>query len=186
VALADWQTALASEVVARASRSAGPAHAGLDPADRAWLTDVTGSAGFAVTCRVQRWWRTVRLRWAARLTLAALGERSAAVLDAYLDAVPAFTLFLIPEALRFLDFAPTAAVDVPHVRSVARFERALLAAKQAESEPAAVFEPVTVMFAAPPEELLAALLSGAPLPPEGEEHRVLVSPELPHRWRVES
>lgn len=185
MALADWQTALASAVVARASRSAGPAHAGLDPAARAWLSDVAGSAGFAVTCRVQRWWRTVRLRWAARLTLAALGpERSVAVLDAYLDAVPAFTLFLIPEALRFLEFAPNAAPGAPHVLSVARFERALLAAKQAECDPGAAFEPVAVTFAAHPEDLLSALLSGGPLPPPGGEHLVLVSPELPHRWQV--
>ena len=189
MALADWQTALAAEVVARASRSAGPAHRGLDlaAADRAWLGEVTGSAGFAVTCQVQRWWRTVRLRWAARLTLAALGpDRAAGVLDGYLDAVPAFTLFLIPEAMRFLEFAPAAAPDVPHVRSVARFERALLAAKQAEGDPAAAVGPEVVALTAPPEELLGALLSGGPIPAPGEEHLVLVSPELPHRWHVVS
>jgi hypothetical protein len=106
------------------------------------------------------------------------------VLDAYLDAVPAFTLFLLPEALRFLEFAPAAAPDVPHVPSVARFERALLAAKQAACDPAVPFGPEVVAFAAPPEELLGALLGGGPLPAPGREYAVVVSTELPRLWRV--
>jgi hypothetical protein len=188
MSLGDWQAAVGGLVVTRASgRPTGSVLDGLrlTAGERDWLNGLAGSPGFEVTCRVQRWWRGVRLRWAARLTLGALGAgRSARVIDAYLDAVPAFSLFFVPEALRFLEFAPAAAPEVPHLASVARFEHALLSTTQVVTGSAAAGVGEVVAFAAPPEELLDAILSGDPLPPVGEEYLVLVSASLPHRWRV--
>ena len=66
---------------------------------------------------------------------------------------------------------------------VARFEHALLSTTQAVPG-SAVGVGEVVAFAAPPDELLDAILSGDPLPPVGEEHLVLVWASLPHRWRV--
>jgi hypothetical protein len=49
----------------------------LDDAERAWLAGVRDTRGFGLTGFVQRWWREPRVRRAARLTVAALGDAAA-------------------------------------------------------------------------------------------------------------
>jgi hypothetical protein len=167
--------------------------------EKRWLQQLTASPGLAVTCYIQRWWRETRLRWTARLTLALLGrERSAEVIDAYLNAVPPASLFFTPETLEFLDFVLDASVGVPHLKAIARFERALLLAAEASSfaaettgparttSPASLPSPppTIVEFAAPPEVLLGAILFARPLPePSGQPYLVLVAADLPELWR---
>jgi hypothetical protein len=184
MALVDLQSALGSLVVARASAL----DRGLDltTQERAWLQQLTGSAGFGVTCYIQRWWRETRLHLAARLTLAVLGpERGAELLAAYLDRVPVSSLFFIPEAVGFLDFVLGQGLEIPHLEAVARFERAVLLAAQAVSLPPAPSNAVVVEFAAPPDQVLWALVRGEPLPSPGEHvFGVLVAPWLPGLWRL--
>ena len=112
----------------------------LTAAERGWLSQLPGAPGFNVTCHIQRWWRETKLGWTTSLTLAALGpERADAALKAYLDATPCVSLFFTPEALGFLDFVPGMSewrewTDWPHVTEIARFERALLIAKEAAQQ----------------------------------------------------
>ena len=205
VPLADLQRALGALVAARAAGRAGasgvPVDLDLTVEEREWLGRLTGSPGFQVTCDIQRWWRETKLRWTTRLTLAALGrEEQGDVIAEYLAAVPCASLFFATEASAFLDYVARARGERPHLAAIARFERALLRAREAEIEPA---EPQPgalggcvqdaihahpaasmVEFAAPPERLLGALLARQPLPPvESDRFPILVAPGLTHLWR---
>ena len=172
----------------------------LEAGERLWLEEVGDSPGFAVTCYIQRWWRVARLRWATQLTLSALGTESSSIIKQYLGTIPATSLFFIPEALGFLDFVIASTSPLPHLKTIARFERALLIASEAaallageetadaalelssriERHPAAAI----LEFDAPPEELLGALLLEHALPdPHEQKSLVLVAPGLEHLWR---
>jgi hypothetical protein len=210
--LRELQTALGSMLTAQtANQSAALPFDGLNltTQERTWLAQLIGAPGFEVTCYIQRWWRETKLRWTARLTLAAIRTTEptmeAAILKAYLDATPLSSLFFTPEAIGFLGFAEREATDLPHVAEIARFEQALLLVKDAALQfveknaeakgqdfdelssyarlaphPAAAL----LEFAAPPEDLLGALVAGHNLPPAyAERFPVLIAPGLPHLWR---
>lgn len=202
MALRDWQSALGQLVEARASgRELQPVldtlgKLELDEAERAWLRKVVDSRGFALTGYVPSWWRDLRVRRCAKLTMGALRETRDAVLRAYLRATPCTTLFFVSEGLTFLEYV-MATTAQPHVRAVAEFERALWVLQRDASGPLPpVREPAPgellarspgaslVTFEAAPETILGALVSGAPLP-EGasEPHAVLIAPGVPRRWR---
>lgn len=202
MALRDWQAALGQLVEARSSgREADPVLASLDgralaAEERRWLREVGGSPGFSLTAEVPRWWRHQRVERSARLTLMALRGRADAVLRDYLREVPCFTLFFIAEGLSFLEYVART-VAAPHVRPVAELERALWTLKLAapahggtvpELAPGAVLErhpsAACILFDAPPEAVLGALLKQAPLPePEARRYPVLVAPGVPGLWR---
>ena len=155
-----------------------------------WLALLPEARGFKVTCDIQRWWRETRLRETARLTLAALEmEQAHAMLTAYLSAHLCNSLFFLPETLAFLSFVMRT-IAHPHLSSVAQFERALLLAREEathrleENIQTPSSGDTIVIFAAPPEEVLAALLQGHTLPElRAERFPVLVSAALPHFWR---
>ncbi len=204
--LSDLQIVLGAMVTAQATNGRPSADAplfgnpDLTSAERDWLIQLLGTPGFTVTCYIQRWWRETKLSWTTRLTLAALGPAEAdAALKSYLEATPCPSLFFTPEALGFLDFVARVA-ERPHVAEIARFERALLVAKEAAQQladrqpvgnelpsgariaphPAAAL----LEFAAPPAELLGALVEGRALPPAcAARFPVLIAPGLPHLWR---
>jgi hypothetical protein len=201
VALRDWQLALGQLVEARSAgrEPASPrdvlAGLELDEGERAWLEDVAGTRGFALTSFVPRWWRETRVRRSAQLTFAALGEQALARLHDYQRAVPTFTLFFVPEGIAFIDYINTLTVPAL-VHAVARFERAMWNVRweppmSAPISPAPEDGPLVrhpaaalIPFEAPPELILAALLQGEPLPdPTAEPHYVLVAPGLPSMWR---
>ncbi len=153
-----------------------------------WLASLPKAQGFQVTCDIQRWWRETRLRETARLTLAAMGaEQAHTMITAYLSAHLCNSLFFLPETLSFLSFVLDQS-NYPHLSSVAQFERALLlareeAARNAEGGIQTATE-TTVTFAAPPEEVLAALLQGYALPKGSTGgFPVLVSAKLKHFWQ---
>jgi hypothetical protein len=181
----------------------------LTAGERDWIARLPDTPGFNVTCHIQRWWRETKLQWTTRLSLAALGpEQADAALKAYLEATPCPSLFFTPEALGFLDFVAglakrTELTEWPHVVEIARFERALLIAKEAAQQsvdrqsganelpsgarisphPAAAM----LEFAAPPAELLGALVEGRGLPPaSATRFPVLVAPGLAYLWRPAS
>lgn len=202
--LRDLQTALGSLLTAQAAGQTTVLPLGslnLTVDERIWLTGLIDTPGFEVTCYIQRWWRETKLRWTARLTLAALGpELGATMLRRYLDVTPISSLFFTPEALGFLNFVAREAAHLPHVAQVAHFERALLIVKDAALQfvneivevdqlphnqqiaqhPAAAL----LELAAPSEELLGALVTGHSLPPaHAERFPILIAPGLPHLWR---
>jgi hypothetical protein len=184
MALRDWQLALGQMVAARAAgRDAAVtdllAGLDLDDAERAWLAGVRDTRGFGLTGFVPRWWRETRVRRAARLTVAALGDAAAGHLRDYLRAVPSFTLFFVPKGLAFIDYV--AALPVPElVHSVGRFERAMWLARFEPQRP-----PTVIEFAAPPDLVLGAALQGQPLPaPSAELHFIVVDPGVAGRWRI--
>ena len=206
--LRDLQMALGTLVATRASASrSGMTQSGwLGPPDltdeeRAWLEQLLGSPGFEVTCLIQRWWRETRLRWAVRLTLAALGpDRSTEMIGSYLDSVRCTSLFFMPEALGFLDFVIHRGPDIAHLDAVARFDLAMIKAAEVAPTPpgriphdgelrrARCITPhpaaAIVEFAAPPERVIGALLSGDPMPPpDGLAYPVIVAAGLPYLWR---
>ena len=83
--------------------------AGLGEAERRWLENVAGSAGFELTCRIARWWRHMRLEQSTPLTLAALAATGGrAVVDDHFDHARCTTLFFVPEALAFLEHVTSA------------------------------------------------------------------------------
>jgi hypothetical protein len=188
--LLELQTALATLVTWRASADQSattvlPSLAGLNLTadEQTWLAQLSGTPGFDATCYIQRWWRETKLRWTTRLTLAALGaEQGTALLKAYLNITPCASLFFTPEALGFLDFVARETKTLPHVAEIAQFERAMIvvrdAAHQFTAQKVAAYElepdqqlaphPAAALlaFAAPPEELLGALVQsicGVPL-----------------------
>jgi hypothetical protein len=186
--LADFQAALGS-VIATATTSKSPQFSGLDLSlkEAQWLESLTETPGFQVTCAIQRWWRETRLRDLARLTIAALGKDSAArVIAIYLQRHICTSLFFLPETLAFLRFVADH-TDHPHLSAIAQFESALLLTKEESMHPTSSLQPTVryVEFAAPPEELLTALLQGLPLPePSLQRYRVRVSAALPHFWEL--
>lgn len=211
--LRDLQIALGSMLTAQAASQTTMLPFGglnLTAEERAWLAQLIGAPGFEVTCYIQRWWRETKLRWTARLTLAAIRAaepgKDAEVLKAYLDATQLSSLFFTPEAMGFLEFAAREAASLPHVADIARFEQALLlvkdaafqfAEKHAEAEeqdfaelpPQARLAPhpaaALLDFAAPPEELLGALVAGHSLPPPRAEcYPILIAPGLSYLWRL--
>ena len=136
--LRDLQTALGSMLTAQAASQTTVLPLGnlnLTAQERTWLTQLIGAPGFEITCYIQRWWRETKLRWTARLTLAAIRaaepNKEAEVLRSYLDATPLSSLFFTPEAVGFLEFAAREAGTLPHVADIARFEQALLLVKDA-------------------------------------------------------
>jgi hypothetical protein len=188
--LADWQAALGTLVSTQAAEMPVPTSLDLlklTPAERDWLAALPEAPGFQVTCAIQRWWRETRLRSVARLTLAALGPAQAAtMLAAYLRTDVCTSLFFLPETLAFLRYVAEMTRDA-QLAAIAQFERALLLAKDEAANnpvPLASSAMTLVEFAAPPEELLAALLQGQRLPePRAERFPVVVSASLPHLWR---
>jgi hypothetical protein len=208
VPLADLQRALGALVAAAAAQRPGeritcamPDDFDLTGDERAWLRRVSASSGFKVTCDIQRWWRETKLRWTARLTLSALGPgEQSAVIAEYLAVVPCASLFFAVEAGGFLDHVARARAERPHLAAIARFERALLRAQEAEIVPAvpglakgdvALADSIRVHpaasmveFDASPERLLGALLARQPLPAvESAHHPILVAPGLARLWR---
>lgn len=187
--LAEFQTALGSLISARAAAqpvtaATIPTQCPLTTSEREWLESVVATPGFQVTCAIQRWWRETRLRSLARLTIAALGPQAAAqMLAEYLHANVCASLFFLPETLGFLQFV-TEATTHPHVTTIAQFERALLLAQEAANSASDATETTYIEFAAPPAELIAAVLQRQSLPePGAERFLVAVSPSLPHFWQ---
>lgn len=159
----------------------------LTEAERDWLRYLPATQGFKVTCDIQRWWRETRLRGVARLTLAALGsEQTTQILNEFLSTHPCVSLFFLPESLAFLNYV-AGTVEHPHPAAIARFERALIIAKEAASqaEQTSDTQATTIIeFASPPEELLAALLQNRELPEPGDARfPVIVASFLPHFWQ---
>ena len=193
--LAELQTALGMMVASQAAARQLPVTTqtqldalALTKDEQHWLASLPNSRGFQVTCDIQRWWRETRLRETARLTLAALGaDKATALITAYLCTHLCHSLFFLPETLDFLSFV-LGTSDHPHLSSVAQFERALLLAREEAARSVEEgAQPVTetiVTFAAPPEEVLAALLQGHALPEvRAESYPVVVAANLPHFWQ---
>jgi hypothetical protein len=115
----------------------------------------------------------------APLTTAALRRTGReAIAQSYLDRLLERGGLTPFEPLDFLAYVADQAAAPPIARAVARFERALLLARH----PRAAVS--VVAFPAPAEEILGALLTGAPLPaPATLPSFVLVDPALPQLWR---
>ena len=190
--LADFQVALGTMVAAYSSANSLSATTAfqnltLSENEEVWLSSLRTAPGFKVTCAIQQWWRETRLRDLARLTIVALGkERAAKLIGDYLKTNVCTSLFFLPETMAFLNYVATQ-TDHPHLIALAQFEQALLLAKE-QSVQSVLIRDLTVRyieFAAPPEEILAAVLRGQPLPePRAERFPVLVSAGFPHFWRL--
>ncbi|MBV9134215.1 MAG: hypothetical protein JO318_16040 [Chloroflexi bacterium] len=199
MSLLTWQTALAEFVTARASddtaqlRSAGGPS--LTARESTWLAAISSSAGFKLTCDVQRWWREFRIQQAAPLTLGALNAEWRALLMAeYIRRHGRPSSFFLREALPFLDLANELAYDVPHIAALAAFERAMLRLGHAladnpglaqvhelRGEGSIEADPLAevVRFQAPPGQVLAAASRGLPFPAvEDQSYWILVAPGL--------
>jgi hypothetical protein len=208
MALRELQTALgtiiathAADLSRHAAQRAWLGTLDLTEAECTWLKQLLNTPGMRLTCTIQRWWRQMRLQQTVRLTLAALPPaQRLQVVQTYIATVPCTSLFFIPEARQFLDFVLHTVAGVPHLDAIARFERALLCAREAEDMSGHTPPDVTALlpsrllhhhqaaalisFSAPPEQLLHALLQGLPVPaPDSRAYAVLVTPRLPHYWR---
>jgi hypothetical protein len=203
--LAAWQASLAKLVIAHAARPEAfvplPEQALVSNSERRWLRALEPTPGFKMTCAVQRWWREFRVQTAAPLTLAVLdADRRSAIVAEYVRRYNRPSSFFLREALPFLDLAVELASDVPHVHSLAGFERAMLLVGEAVASGAPddgagalhAWDLVAqhgladvVRFEAPPAQLLAAASGGTMLPPvTGQTYWILVAPHLPNLARA--
>lgn len=190
--LADFQSAIGTLIATAATSSQQTPYPGFSGAalqlserEAVWLQAVQQSKGFQVTCAIQRWWRETRLRDLARLTIKALGSvQAAAMINAYFQQQLCTSLFFLPETLAFLHYVAEHSSH-PHHHSIALFERALLLAQEEIPSSDDCNPPTTLIeFAAPPEDLLRALMQGTELPaPTAKPYFVLISSGLPHFWQ---
>jgi hypothetical protein len=172
----------------------------LTDAEREWLDQLKTTAGFELTCEIQRWWREARVQTVAPLTISLLGpDRRQAVIDAYISRNPRPSSFYIREALPFLDVVTEMAADIPHLTELAAFERAMLKLGQALASGYQVSTHVSldvsrklephplasmVRFHAPVHALITATTRGLALPPvEDRDYWLLVAAGLPNLAR---
>lgn len=205
MSLSAWQSALVELITTPRPGGQGIASSDLSEEERTWLQAAEASPGLRLTRSIQRSWRRMRLRSALRLTWPLLPQSQRdALVDSYLAAHACTSFFDTPEACAFLDFLLTRLPPVPHLESVCRFERALLAASAesafltspgADAEPLPALRPelqiepdpaaALISFMAPPEDVIEAALLGQPLPEPGElPFHVLVAPLIPHCFRA--
>jgi hypothetical protein len=181
MSLLAWQTALAEQVTARAAGIPVPPTSPVSAEDSLWLDSVSASAGFKLTCDVQRWWREFRVQQAAPLTLGALtADLRIRLMDEYVRRHCRPSSFFLREALPFLDLAAELGGDLPHVAALAAFERAMLRlgsaladdptlgqVRECQMEIPVEAHPLAevVRFQAPPGAVLAAAAGALPFPP---------------------
>jgi hypothetical protein len=207
MSLAALQASLAELVIACAAGAAMPGHRAtrgdLSEAELSWLETLQSTAGFTITCEVQRWWREFRVQSAAPLTLSVLDANRRAMLVAeYVRRHARPSSFVLREALPFLELTEALASDVPHLPALVAFERAMLLAGEArasgvsfvdaDSRDLYAWDVVTthplaevVSFEAPPERVLDAASHRQPLPAAtGGTHSILIAPGLPNLARA--
>jgi hypothetical protein len=202
MSLRAWQDTLAELIVTQGRHpEALDAHVDLSADERAWFERLPNTSGFLMTCAVQRWWRTLAVADSAPLALGLLhAVGRTALFNQYLDEHCEVSLFPLLDGLRFLDFL--VGFDVPHLASVARFERALLRLTRAatlselptddlpllDTQRSLARHPLAdvIHFSAPPEEVLGALMEAQTPPDESGDYWLLVAPRLPQFSRLAS
>ena len=200
--LHEWQRELSAMVTA--PRGTGPTlvEEGLTVEERRWLQATAEDPGLRVTRHAQRSWRVVRLLNALPLTMVALPAATRdAVINAYLDEVPCVSFFHAHEGRGFARFlVDHRPVVGAHALSLAAFEVAVADAMEHplfardEAEPGPLtgesilrMHPAAtvVVFAAAPEQVIAAAIAGTEPPPlEDAPHALLVAPGLPSLTRA--
>lgn len=205
MALTDWQRGFARLITAGASQGLGSevraqalADLCLTTGERDWLERCITTAGFEVTCSIQRRWRRLRLRIATKITMAALGrERSDGLIERFCSHQPLRSMFFVTEALEFLQFISDMVDGDQCVRTAADFERALLVAADARATVSwratndyaddcvltRHSATAVVMFPCPPEAFVGAVILGCECPTTFERVPVVISPGLPYLWR---
>jgi hypothetical protein len=190
VSLAAWQRDLTSLIVTGAAELG----ADLTDSERGWLGGLRGD-GLVLTRTVLRGWRAQRVGMCAPVTIAALGERAAELVDDYLRRTRPPSSFIVREGLQFLDTVGARSVDlgVAHLDSILALERALLVRRLHEATPSTstgewlARHPAgaVIGFRADLAVLLRALLCGGEVPAEGSgEGVVLVAPGLDAGMRL--
>jgi hypothetical protein len=127
-------------------------------------------------CTAQRWWRRLAVTDSAPLALGllqAVGRGD--LVDDYFVTHCEASLFPLLDGLRFLEYLIALKTDVPHLRSVATFEHGMLRLSQAASLTDEPPQPKVVRFAAPPEEVIGAILVGSPPPEPSGVHWLLLA-----------
>jgi hypothetical protein len=197
MSLAAWQAALGRALERGEGQALRLPRTGLRPDERAWLTRIAATRGFAFTADVRRSWCRMRTVRGAPLTLQALPERARRRLVAdWLAARGGASSFFASAAVAFLDFAARRLPRRSHAHSLCRFERAAQLAALATLEAAhpragrregawlerAPYAEV-VEFRADPQALIAALHARTRLPRASSSRALLVSPAVPGLWR---
>ena len=189
MSLQGWQNALAELVTSNGTRAA---RADLTDAESGWLSALPDTAGFRLTCTVQRWWRKLAVAEGAPLVLALLAAFDHLdVLDAYFATHWSASLFPLVDALGFLEFARTFAPHVPHLDAVVSFEIGMLRLGRAVALEHAPDSPIggqLIRFAGSPADILGALIGGErpPAPDERDPHWLVLDPSLPNWSRLAS
>lgn len=182
MSLDGWQLALVDRLT---GADATPSDLNQDEAR--WITSIAGTAGFAITQRVQREWRAFRIRNALPLTTRLLADALADLMPRYLIDVREPASFFLREAEQFVAWCD---VDrVAHFDAVSRFELAMLRAAQVTGDPIPSDPPGgdvlvhatagtdVIEFSAPPALVLGSLVAGEhPPTPGAARHQLLCAP----------
>jgi hypothetical protein len=171
--LAAWQDDLVDALTTRSSPAA-----------------ITTTPGFQLTRRVQREWRSFRIRSSLPLTCRLLGAAVDAEIEAYLDAVVEPSSFFLREAEQFAAHCHAGRLD-DNVAAVLRFELAMLRAVQERAAGRPLDAPPrrhdlvgvrraadVIPFGAPPEQVLLAAVTGDPPPRASGRYLLLCTPRV--------
>lgn len=197
MSLESWQDGLANLVLH------GTIENGLllSDEDKEWLNQVKTSPGFRVTCDIQRWWRSMRIRTAAPLTIRVLEsqfkkEGADSFINKFINENLIFSQYYITEALSFIKWLNIKFTGTNNstLTSIAEFEEALLICKitpqisnnKRELPNKLVCEPTArvIKFYIDPELYLNALLYRKSFPvANGHAYYIIVAHGIPHYWR---
>jgi hypothetical protein len=169
MSLRDFQSALGASIRRPAVRES----------EGAALDAIVDSAGFRFTLDVQRSWCRGRAAKSARLTLSILdADLRERLLDTWVASGGGAASVLTAEADAFLDFIASHLPDPSHALTICRLEQATLRASAGTS--------AIVHFHADPDQLFAAIGTGAALPPVTAEPvvSILFAPGLDGLSRV--
>ena len=158
----------------------------LTQAESKWLDQLPNSPGLKVTQQTQQWWRITRLCSAAPLTVELIKRTGLdELLYDYIINEPVRSLFFAAELEQFAKYLQQHSDSTSTIKILAAFECAVKNAYQASVSNDAHVSPVkTFQFACDPIALFNALLTGAALPSHTQDFYLIVSPDLPHFWRV--
>jgi hypothetical protein len=197
MSLESWQNGLANLVLHGTIEN----ELFLSDEDKLWLEKVKTSPGFRVTCDIQIWWRSMRIRTAAPLTIRALEnqfkkERTDSFINEFINENLIFSQYYITEALSFIKWLNLKFTGTNNdtLTSITQFEEALLICKitpniysnKRELPNKLVCGPTlrVIKFYTDPELYLNALLSQTSFPiANGHTYYIIVAHGISHYWR---
>lgn len=159
----------------------------LTQAEHEWLKQLLDSSGLHITQQVQQWWRISRVCATAPLTIALLKRNGLEeLIIEYIITEPIRTLFFAAELEQFKTFLHARPQVDATTKTLIEFELGIKTATQlaaAGNTAQREYFSLSLKFERNPPALFAALLTGAPLPPVGQDdYQLDINSTLESLW----